>query len=51
MEERMGISSLTRNTSRVERCARAPGWGLGQVISGSIIHMDVHKPNNKLVNA
>jgi hypothetical protein len=25
--------------------------GLGQVTSGSIIHTDVHKPNNKLVSA
>ncbi len=25
--------------------------GLRHVISGSIIHMDLHKPNNKLVSA
>jgi hypothetical protein len=25
--------------------------GLGQAIIASIIHMDLHKPNNKLVNA
>jgi hypothetical protein len=26
-------------------------YGLGQVTSESIIHMEMHKPNNKLVNA
>jgi hypothetical protein len=35
----------------VEGHAGAPGWGLGRVTSGSIIHMDLHKPNNKLVSA
>jgi hypothetical protein len=25
--------------------------GLGRTTSGSIIHMNLHKPNNKLVNA
>ncbi len=25
--------------------------GLGQATSGSIIHVDLHKPNNKLVSA
>jgi hypothetical protein len=28
-----------------------PRWGLGQVTSGSIIHIDVHKFNNKFVSA
>jgi hypothetical protein len=32
-------------------CVKAPKWGLEQVTSGSNIHMDLHKPNNKLVNA
>jgi len=27
------------------------GWGLGQVTSKSIIHNNLHKPNNKLVSA
>jgi hypothetical protein len=27
------------------------GWGLGRVTSGSIIQMDLHKQNNKLVSA
>jgi hypothetical protein len=29
----------------------ALAWGLGQMTSESIIHIDLHKPNNKLVNA
>ncbi len=41
---------MARNALRIEGHAEAPGWGLGQVISGSIIHMDMHKLNNKLVN-
>jgi len=46
----VGARSLARNTLRVERCVAAPGWGLGRMTSESIIHMDLHKPNNKLVN-
>jgi hypothetical protein len=34
----------------VEGRARASGWGLGRVISKLITHMDLHKPNNKLVS-
>jgi hypothetical protein len=26
-------------------------WGLGRLTSNSITHMDLHKPNNKLVKA
>jgi hypothetical protein len=48
---RVGVCSLIRNTSRVEGHAGASRWGLEQVINGSIIHMDLHKPNNKLVSA
>ncbi len=33
----------------VERRAGTLGWGLRRVISKSITHMDLHKPNNKLV--
>jgi len=47
----MRIHSLTHNTPRVERHVGAPGWGLGQLISGSIICAGLHKPNNKLINA
>jgi hypothetical protein len=50
-EKKIGVDSLTCNTLGVEWHTRAPGWGLGRVISKSNIHMDLHKPNNKLVNA
>ncbi len=49
--ERVGVQSLARNTLGVEGRARAPLWGLGRMTSRLIIHMDLHKPNNKLVNA
>jgi hypothetical protein len=44
------IHSLIRNTSGVEGHVGTLGWGLGRAPSGSIIHMNLHKPNNKLVN-
>jgi len=47
----VGVHSLARNTSKVEGCARASGWGLGRLANNSIIHIDIHKPNNKLVSA
>jgi hypothetical protein len=31
--------------------AGALGWGLGRVTNESIIHIDLHKPNNKSVSA
>jgi hypothetical protein len=49
--ERVGERFLACNISGVEGCAGAPGWGLGRVINGLIIHIDLYKPNNKLVNA
>jgi hypothetical protein len=49
--EGVGARSLAHNTSRVEGCAGALGWGLGRLISKSIIHIDLHKPNKKLVSA
>jgi hypothetical protein len=45
------VRSLIRSTSGVEGHVEALGWGLGQMTSGSIIHMNLHKPNNKLVSA
>jgi hypothetical protein len=48
--ERVGACSLARNTSGVEGRVGAPGWGLGRLISKSITHTDLHKPNNKLVS-
>jgi len=50
-EKGVGICSLVRNTLGVEGLVGDSGWGLKQVTSGSIIHTDLHKPNNKLVNA
>jgi len=35
----------------VEGHVGVSGWGLGRVTSGLIIHMNLHKLNNKLVNA
>jgi hypothetical protein len=43
--------SLARNTLGVEGRAGALRWILGKLTSNSIIHMGLHKPNNKLVNA
>jgi len=45
------VRSITCNTSGVKRRVGAPRWGLKRVVSKSIIHMDMHKPNNKMVNA
>jgi hypothetical protein len=49
-EKRVRVCSLARNISRIEGCVGALGWGLGRMTSGSIIHMNLHKPNNKLVS-
>jgi len=46
----VGAHSLVRNTLGVKGCVGALGWGLCQVTSKSIIHMDLHKSNNKLVS-
>jgi hypothetical protein len=35
----------------VEGRVKTPRWGLEWVTSGSINHMDLHTPNNKLINA
>jgi hypothetical protein len=47
----IGACSLARNTSRVKGRAGAPRWGLGRLTNNSITHMDLQKPNNKLVSA
>ncbi len=49
--QEVGVCSLAHNTSRVKRRVETPRWGLGWVTSRSIIHTDLHKPNNKLVSA
>jgi len=50
-EPGVGACSLTRSTLRVKGRVGAPGWGLGRWTSNSLIHVDLHKPNNKLVSA
>ncbi len=50
-EEGIRVRFLIRSTLGVEGYVGAPGWGLGQMISGSSIHTNLHKPNNKLVSA
>jgi hypothetical protein len=42
---------LVCSTSGVKGRVGAPRWGLGRLTSNSITHMDLHKLNNKLVNA
>ncbi len=49
--EGIGARPLTHNTSGVEGRVGTPGWGLEKMTSKSIIHTDLHKPNNKLVGA
>jgi hypothetical protein len=49
--EGVGVHSLACSISGVEGCAGAPGWGIRRLIGKSINHMDLRKPNNKLVNA
>jgi hypothetical protein len=44
--EGVGACSLACIISKVERHVRAPRWGLGRLMSISIIHTDLHKPNN-----
>ncbi len=45
------VRFVAHNISRVEGCVGASGWGLERLISKSIIHTDLHKPNNTLVSA
>jgi hypothetical protein len=47
----VGERSLAHNTSRVEGCVGAPGWGLERMTNNSITHTNLHKLNNKLVSA
>jgi hypothetical protein len=50
-KEGIEVHFLVCNTSRIKGRVKAPRWGLGRMTSKSIIHMDLHKLNNKLVNA
>jgi len=45
------VHSLVCNISWVEKHAEASRWELKRMTSGSIIHTNLHKPNNKLVSA
>jgi hypothetical protein len=47
----VGVHSLAHNILGVEGHVGAPRWGLARLISNSIIHMDLHTLNNKLVSA
>jgi hypothetical protein len=47
---RVQVCSLVCSTLGVEGRVRAPRLGLGRMTSESIIHQNLHKPNNKLVN-
>jgi hypothetical protein len=49
--KRSWARSLVKSILKVKGHAGTLGWGLGRMISGSIIHMNMHKPNNKLVSA
>jgi hypothetical protein len=44
------VCSLAHSTSGVKGRVGALGWGLWQVTKRLIIHTNLHKPNNKLVN-
>ncbi len=49
-EKKFRVSSFICNTSRrKKRCFRTSKCGLKRMTSGSIIHIDLHKPNNKLI--
>ncbi len=49
--EGVGALSLTHSTSGVEGACWSSEMGLGRLTSNSIIHTNLHKPNNKLVSA
>jgi hypothetical protein len=44
------VCSLACNILGVKGHDGALGWGLGRLTSKSITHMDLHKPNHKLVS-
>jgi hypothetical protein len=50
-KEKIEICSLICNASRVDGHVGAPRCGLGRMTSESIIHANLHKPNNKFVSA
>jgi hypothetical protein len=50
-EKKVRVRSLVRNISGVKGLVGILGWGLEQMISSSIIHTNLHDPNDKLVSA
>jgi hypothetical protein len=50
-KDKIGACSLARSTLGVKGRAGASGWALRRVTNNLITHTDLHKPNNKLVNA
>jgi len=48
---RSWVHSLDRDILGVEGCVEAPKWKLRRVKNKSITHTNLHKPNNKLINA
>jgi len=49
-DKELGYTPWLATLWGVEGRAGALGLGLARMTSESIIHMDMHKPNNKLVN-
>jgi hypothetical protein len=49
--EGIKLRFLARSISGVEGRVGALRWGVGRLTSKSITHMDLHKPNNKLIGA
>ncbi len=49
--KKVAVHSLAPNISGVKGHVGAPGWGLRKLTNKSITYTDLHKPNNKLVNA
>ncbi len=50
-KEGIRVRSLARNISAIEGHARTQRWGLQRMTSRSIIHTNLHKPNNKFFSA
>jgi hypothetical protein len=50
-EKGIKMCSLVCSTLREKKRVGTLGWELRRVTSGSTIHMGLHKPNNKFVNA
>lgn len=49
-KKELGVCTLSHSISGVEGRVGALGWGLRRMTSESIIHMNLHRPNNKLVS-